>query len=180
MAAVRCSEEEEEANTNAIYDKCRLFSVYKVDPPTSIKQTDEISSMIQKSLTEREMIEITCGNPNNPIKVQRGNNNNSTLFSSNSLQFNVDHHPLRWDKTKNTSRKTVHHHPLQLVHSSVIYGCYGGMWRCDIHKHINLRPAYMFHCHECLFDVCIPCISKPCFNCPPSTCNHTQIKIDLV
>ena len=107
-------------------DKCRLFNAYKVDKPSIIqKQTDELSTMIQNSLTEREMIEMTCGP--RPMKVKANNNNNTTL-SSSSLQFSVFHHPLRWDKMTNTSRRTVHHHPLQLVHSSLIYGSYGGDW----------------------------------------------------
>ena len=172
-----CDTTEEEEAKRYDDDKCRLFNAYKVDKPSIIqKQTDELSTMIQNSLTEREMIEMT-GGPR-PMKV-KANNNNTTL-SSSSLEFSVFHHPLRWDKMTNTSRRTVHHHPLQLVHSSLIYGFYGGDWKCDIHGAHNLRPAYMFHCHQCLFDVCIPCISKPCLNCPASTCNHTQITIDLV
>ena len=86
-------------------------------------------------------------------------------------------------RNANRPRYTAHIHPLRLVHTSDIYTQSNGHWMCDMH-HTGIMlpscfvwdephnegymlPSYVFHCPQCLFDICIPCMSKPCLNCTP-------------
>ena len=117
---------------------------------------------------------MVCDHDIIPLKTS-----NRTV-SSSRLQLQVTPHPLRWNKYANAPRYTAHPHPLRLVHTSNIYGQFNGRWMCDIHEGKYMTPAYVFYCPQCLFDICIPCVAKPCQNCTPLNCYHTRIHIDMV
>ena len=83
-------------------------------------------------------------------------------------------------KCKNRPRHISHIHLMRLAHTSDIYPQSNGHWTCDMpnnsHNVDCMHPSYVFHCSQCLFDTCIPCMSKPCLNCTPRRTYYTRIE----
>ena len=99
---------------------------------------------------------------------------------SSCIRYQVERHPLRFDRDKNTSRLTAHIHPLRLVHSKYLYPRSAGKYVCDIGHHEPGVSGYVFNCPLCEFDICLECVAQPCFNCEKTDCRHTNISIKLV
>ena len=102
------------------------------------------------------------------------------LTKNDKSRVKMISHPLRWNRTLNQPRYEAHIHPLRVVHSQLLYPQNNGNYFCDVGKHSSKKATYVFNCSRCDFDICLGCVSLPCFDCTSNSCIHTQIKIKMV
>ena len=120
------------------------------------------------------------GRPAASIPTESIERDSSASADASRVKVKVESHPLRWDKTSNTPRLVAHRHPLRLIRSEYLYPSSNGSYVCDIGHHRPTKAGYVFNCALCEFDICLECVSKPCFTCTSFNCCHTQITMKMV
>ena len=149
----------------------RLFSPSEFSSKRKSQQK-ESQSIAEKMLDKDAISSI--------IHDGRSLKTSNNVVSSSRVRFQVETHPLRWDKRTNEPRFEAHQHPLRLIHTKQLYPFTNGRYICDIEQTLHEEPAFVFNCPICEFDICLKCVSKPCLNCTSIHCNHTEIRINLL
>ncbi|XP_032239542.2 uncharacterized protein LOC5514038 isoform X2 [Nematostella vectensis] len=91
---------------------------------------------------------------------------NACLKTSQELQDRFSYHCSLCEfdlctSCFNPQRHLVHHHPLRVAHTDIVYSHTDGNWVCDVCRQTSrINERFSHHCEDCEFDVCRDCFRK--------------------